>query len=232
MKFRSFQTTKILPSGAWFRSLGHPSAAKCELAGALFCAALLTTLKAAGPPNSDHSPAPTPSETEMSDTATRLELAKVLTYAKRYAEAIEVYREVLAAEPDNLEAKIGLSEVLYWSGNAEAAAVILKGVPEDKLDEKRKLMLADLLVAKKDYEPALKIFSAYLEHNQDDFAVRLKLADVESWMKRYSEAIANYEMILKARPQDRQVRRKYGMVLSWAGQNEKAAEQLRKSLNE
>jgi predicted Zn-dependent protease len=58
------------------------------------------------------------------------------------------------------------------------------------------------------------------------------MADVQSWMKRYSEAIANYEVILKARPQDRQVRRKYGMVLSWAGQNEKAAEQLRKSLNE
>ena len=57
-------------------------------------------------------------------------------------------------------------------------------------------------------------------------------ADVQSWTKDYPEAIANYELILKARPKDRQVRRKYGMVLSWAGQNEKAAQQLRESLNE
>jgi len=59
------------------------------------------------------------------------------------------YRQILATEPDNLEAKIGLSEVLYWTGNSEAAAATLKGVPEDKLDDKGKLMLADLFVAKK-----------------------------------------------------------------------------------
>jgi predicted Zn-dependent protease len=63
-------------------------------------------------------------------------------------------------------------------------------------------------------------------------AVRLKLADIQTWMKRYPDAIASYQLLLKANPNDRQVRRKYGMVLSWAGQNEKAAEELRKSLNE
>jgi thioredoxin-like negative regulator of GroEL len=171
-------------------------------------------------------------EADISDTAARLELAKVLTYDKKYAEATEVYRQMLATEPGNLDAKIGLSEVLYWTGNSEAAAAILKGVPEDKLDDKGKLMLADLFVAKKDYEPAIRIFSTYLDRKPDEWAVRLKLADVQSWTKRYPEAIASYEAILKARPHDRQVRRKYGMVLSWAGQNEKAAEQLRQSLND
>ncbi len=145
---------------------------------------------------------------------------------------MEVYRQMLATEPGNLDAKIGLSEVLYWTGNSEAAAAMLKGVPEDKLDDKGKLMLADLFVAKKDYEPAIRIFSTYLDRKPDDWVVRLKLADVQSWTKRYPEAIASYEAILNARPHDRQVRRKYGMVLSWAGQNEKAAEQLRQSLNE
>jgi thioredoxin-like negative regulator of GroEL len=176
--------------------------------------------------------APSPAEAEISDTAARLELAKVLTYDKKYGEAAETYRQVLATEPENLQAKIGLSEVLYWTGNTEAAAAVLKDVPEDKLGDKEKLMFADLLVAKKEYEPALRIFSAYLDRNPNDWTVRLKLADVESWTKRYREAIASYEAILKARPHDKQVRRKYGMVLSWAGQNEKAAEQLRESLNE
>jgi thioredoxin-like negative regulator of GroEL len=192
-----------------------------------------------GPASADNSEVPSPSATAasspsevISDTDTRLELAKVLTYDKRYAEAIEVYRQVLAAEPENLAAKIGLSEVLYWTGNSEAASATLKGVPEDKLDDKGKLMLADLFVAKKDYESAIRIFSAYVERKPDDWVARLKLADVQSWTKRYPDAIASYEAILKVHPHDRQVRRKYGMVLSWAGQNEKAAEELRQSLNE
>ena len=177
-------------------------------------------------------PSPSPTESEISDTMTRLELAKVLTYDKKYKEAIDVYHQILAAEPQNLQAKIGLSEALYWSGNTEAATAVLKDVPEEKLDDKEKLMLADLFVAKKDYEPAIRIFSTYLQRNPDDWRIRLKLADVQSWTKRYAEAIASYEAILKVHPHDKQVHRKYGMVLSWAGQNEKAAEQLRESLND
>jgi thioredoxin-like negative regulator of GroEL len=198
------------------------------------CFAFLISAGAAEPGTSGSpaTPTPSPSEPAISDTATRLELAKVLTYDKRYAEAINVYHLVLASEPQNLQAKIGLSEALYWSGNAEAATAVLKDVPEEKLNDKEKLMWADLLVAKKDYEPAIRIYSTYLEGNPDDWTVRLKLADVQSWAKRYREAIASYEAILKVHPHDKQVRRKYGMVLSWAGQNEKAAEQLRESLND
>jgi thioredoxin-like negative regulator of GroEL len=201
--------------------------------GFIACALFLGPARAADSalPSPSATAAPSP-EADISDTSARLELAKVLTYDKKYAEAMDVYRQVLAAEPENLEAKIGLSEVLYWTGNSEAAASTLKGVPEDKLDDKGKLMLADLFVAKKEYEPAIRIFSTYLDRKPDDWVVRLKLADVQSWTKQYPEAIASYEAILNARPHDRQVRRKYGMVLSWAGQNEKAAEQLRQSLNE
>src|SRR5246127_3165410 len=201
--------------------------------GFIYCLALLVSAAIADPETSGTTtPTPSPTQSEISDTATRLELAKVLTYDKRYAEAIDAYRQVLATEPQNLQAKIGLSEALYWSGKAEAAAAVLKDVPEERLDDKEKLMWADLLVAKKNYEPAIRIFSTYLEQHPDDWTVRLKLADVQSWTKRDPEAIASYEAILKVRPDDKQVRRKYGLVLSWAGQNEKAAEQLRESLNE
>jgi thioredoxin-like negative regulator of GroEL len=204
------------------------------LAAVLSCAALVVSAGAADPETtpSPATPVPSPTEGEMSDTATRLELAKVLTYDKKYPEAIETYHQVLAAEPNNVEAKIGLSEVLYWTGKTDEAAMTLKDVPEDKLDDSGRLMLADLLVAKKDYPSAIRIFNAYLNKKPDDWSVRLKLADVQSWTKDYPAALANYALILKARPKDRQVRRKYGMVLSWAGQNEKAAEQLRESLNE
>jgi thioredoxin-like negative regulator of GroEL len=204
------------------------------LAAVFSCAALVASASAADPQPTQAPPTPAPSATEgaMSDTQTRLELAKVLTYDKKYAEAIEAYRQVLAAEPNNIEAKIGLTEVLYYSGKSDEAASEIKDIPEDKLDDNGKLMLADLLVAKKDYPSAIRIFTTYLNQKPDDYLVRLKLADVQSYAKDYPAAIANYELILKARPKDRQVRRKYGMVLSWAGQYGKAEEQLRQSLNE
>jgi thioredoxin-like negative regulator of GroEL len=207
---------------------------RISLTAFICCAGLLASARAAEAPapGSLATPGQSPAATAMSDIAARLELAKILAYDKKYSEAIDAYRQVLATDPENLEAKIGLSEVLYWSGNIGAAAATLEGVPEEKLGDKAKLMLADLLVAKKDYERALGIFSAYLEQKPDDLAVRLKLADIQTWMKRYPDAIASYQLLLKANPNDRQVRRKYGMVLSWAGQNEKAAEELRKSLNE
>jgi thioredoxin-like negative regulator of GroEL len=203
------------------------------LAAMLSCVALVASTDAADPAPTETAPTPAPSpiQGEMSDTAARLELAKVLTYDKKYPEAIETYHQVLASEPDNIEAKIGLSEVLYWTGKSDEAAAVLKDVPEDKLDDSGKLMLGDLLTAKKDYPSAIRLFTTYLNKKPDDWSVRLKLADVQSWTKDYPDALANYELILKARPKDRQVRRKYGMVLSWAGQNEKAAEQLRESLN-
>ena len=60
----------------------------------------------------------------------------MLTYDKKYEEAIEAYRQVLATDPDNIEAKIGLAEVLYYSGKSDEATAALKGIPEEKLDEK------------------------------------------------------------------------------------------------
>src|SRR5215813_8758913 len=127
------------------------------LAAMLSCAALMASAGAADPETNQTpaSPATSPVEGDMSDTATRLELAKVLTYDKKYPEAIETYHQVLAADPNNIDAKIGLSEVLYWTGKSDEAAAVLKGVPEDKLEDKDKLMLADLFAAKKDYPSAI-----------------------------------------------------------------------------
>src|SRR5215469_12998440 len=98
------------------------------LAAIFSCAALVASAGAADPqpPPAPPTPVPSPIEGEISDTATRIELAKVLTYDKKYGEAIETYRQVLAAAPGNMEAKLGLSEVLYYSGKTEEAAAALK----------------------------------------------------------------------------------------------------------
>ena len=59
------------------------------LAAIFSYAAFLISACAADPetPQTSATPAPSPTEAEISDTAARLELAKVLTYDKRYKEA-------------------------------------------------------------------------------------------------------------------------------------------------
>ena len=113
------------------------------LAATFFCAALVASAGAADPEPTPTpaTSAPTPIAGEISDTETRIEPAKVLTYDKKYEEAIEAYRQVLATDPDNIEAKIGLAEVLYYSGKSDEATAALKGIPEEKLDEKGKMMV-------------------------------------------------------------------------------------------
>jgi tetratricopeptide (TPR) repeat protein len=151
------------------------------------------------------------------DWQARLELARLLSYLKRYDESIGEYQKVIREKPDSVEARTEMGQVLFWSGKREEALKTLEQVPLEKMDDQARTVLADLYGAQKRYDQA---------------EARLKLADLLSWNKRYRESLAQYEIILKARPDDQQVRRKYALVLSWAGRKAEAIKELRKTLGQ
>lgn len=161
----------------------------------------------------------------------RLELARLLSYAKRYPESIAQYRKVVAEKPDLVAAKAELAKVLYWSGKAAEATELASSLPREALGDDGRLLLADLLVSKKDYPQAVALYKEHLAAKPDDLSARLKLAEVQSWMKKYDESLANYRLLIKARPDDIQLRRKYAFVLIWSGNREEAITQLEKTLN-
>ena len=168
---------------------------------------------------------------EIADWQARWELARILSYTKKYAESVAEYEKLLAERPDLAEARAEMARVLFWNGEPEKAANLLQSIPADSMDEATNLLLADLLVSQKSYDKAEPIYRAYLKKNPNDQAVRLKLAELLSWAKRYDEALSEYETILKARPDDAQVRRKYAFVLIWSGRNGEAIEALRETLD-
>jgi len=168
---------------------------------------------------------------EIPDWLARLELARVLSYVKRYDASIAEYEKVLKEKPDLKEARIEMAKVLFWKGDQKAAARILTQVPSKELTGDTQVLMADLFVAQKDYAKAEPLYRAYLNTHPDDQGVRLKLAEMLSWEKKYDASLAEYRKILKARPDDIQVRRRYAFVLIWAGENLKAAEELKKTLN-
>jgi len=171
-------------------------------------------------------------EKTIPDWQARLELARLLSYLKRYDESIAEYQKVIREKPDSVEARTELGQVLFWSGKKEEALKTLEQVPLEKMDDPARTVLADLYRAQKKYEQAEALYRAYLHKHPEDWGIRLKLADLLSWNKRYRESLAQYEIILKARPGDRQVRRKYALVLSWAGRKAEAIKELRKSLGQ
>lgn len=168
---------------------------------------------------------------EIPDWVARLELARVLSYVKRYDESIAEYEKVLKEKPDLAEAKVEMAKVLFWKGDQQAAVRILEQLPPKDITGDTKVLMADLLVAQKDYVKAEPLYKAYLESHPEDQAVRLKLAEMLSWQKKYDASLAEFRKILKARPDDIQVRRRYAFVLIWAGKHSEAAAELKKTLD-
>ena len=167
---------------------------------------------------------------EIPDWLARLELARVLSYVKRYDESLAEYEKVIKEKPDLKEARIEMAKVLFWKGDQKAAARILEQFPTKDLSGETQVLMADLFVAQKDYAKAEPLYRDYLNSHPDDLDVRLKLADMLSWEKKYDASLAEYRKILKARPDDIQVRRRYAFVLIWAGRHTEAAQELKKTL--
>ncbi|MDD3581544.1 MAG: tetratricopeptide repeat protein [Desulfobacca sp.] len=201
----------------------------------LWLVAAFPLLAAAGETSSSAKVAPSistagqPGET-MADWQARLELARLLSYQKKYAEAATEYEKVLREKPDSVEAKTELGQVLFWSGKRAEALEILEQVPLEKMDDLTRTVLADLYRAQKRYDRAEALYRAYLDEHPEEWGIRLKLAELLSWSKQYRESLDQYELILQARPDDVQVRRKYALVLSWAGRKAEAIKELRKTL--
>jgi tetratricopeptide (TPR) repeat protein len=168
---------------------------------------------------------------DIPDWVARWELARVLSYVKRYDESIAEYEKVLKEKPGLTEARVEMAKVLFWKGDQRAAAHILEQVPPKDITGDTKVLMADLFVAQKDYAKAEPLYKAYLESHAEDQAVRLKLAEMLSWQRKYDASLAEFRKILEARPDDIQVRRRYAFVLIWAGKHAEAAAELKKTLD-
>ena len=167
---------------------------------------------------------------DIPDWKARWELARLLSYTKRYDDAIYYYRKVMNEKPKMFEIREELARVLYWSGDKKEAMDMMGMVPEEELRDESLIIYGDLYAFEKDYEKAAYFYNKYLEKTPNNPDVRLRLAEVLSWNKDYDASIEAYKKVIEARPDDIQVRRKYALVLSWAQKYNEAIEQLKKTL--
>jgi tetratricopeptide (TPR) repeat protein len=102
-----------------------------------------------------------------------LELARLLSYTKRYEASVLQYKKLLDQKPDLAEARLELARVLYWKGDLDEVEKVFSTVPEQQLSPAAKLEMADIHVARKKYEPAVEIYAGHLLSEPSDHAVRL-----------------------------------------------------------
>lgn len=170
------------------------------------------------------------SKNEFSDWESRLELARVLSYLKRYDESLTEYQKLLETQPDSLIARLEMIKILFYQEKTEKAFDELSKIPPQNIDDATWLVIADVYRKEKKYKESEDIYFQYLMKNPDDDSVRLKLAEQFSWEKRYNESIHEYQVILSHHPDDIQVRRHYAQVLTWMGKDEEAIEEWKKTL--
>lgn len=172
----------------------------------------------------------TPLNEEIPDWQARWELARALSYLKRYDESLSEYRKVLAVQSGNLAVRQDYGQVLLWAGRIDEAYAELNAVPSADLTRDAAIAFADTLVARREFNRAEPLYRAQLQADPNDQLTRLKLAELLSWGKRYDESLPLYRIILAARPNDTQVRRRFALVLLWSGHPEESANEMRKTL--
>lgn len=191
---------------------------------------VLPSLPCAKEKNQEGPAAYTGKTEEVPDWVARWELARALSYSKRYDESVAEYKKLLAERPDLLKAKAEMAKVLFWQGKKQEAASILESLETRQTDDESRLLLADLYVSRKAYKKAQPLYRAYLERHPGNHAVRIKLAEMLSWDKQYEASLKEYRQLLAALPDDIQIRRKYAFVLMWTKKYDEAAAELKKTL--
>lgn len=137
-------------------------------------------------------------------TESMLEEARNKSYAQDYPGAIKIYNQVLAGEPDNVEALNGKARVLGWMGQNVSAKELYQKVLSRYPDNIDSLTgLADIHARLKNYAASLELLEKAMQKSPGEKEIFLRLARYNLWAQRKKEAIYYANAILDSNPQDK-----------------------------
>lgn len=116
-------------------------------------------------------------------TEDELRRAQELAWQQRFAEAEEIYREMLRRAPRSRAAALGLAQVLLWEQRYAAAARIYRDILRDAPDDAdARAGLATAEYWSGDFRAAQRHYEAVLRLRPGDAAARKALAEIASTM--------------------------------------------------
>lgn len=141
--------------------------------------------------------------------------------------AIPLYDRALQANPQGIEAKLGLGQALLSIGAGDEAAAQFRDVlARHGDDSKARRGLAAALIAMGQPTLAEKQIDLALQANANDYHALNLLGVVLDMQGRHAEAQANYRRGIELAPDDPGLRSNYGLSLAITGQPQAAIAQL------
>lgn len=189
---------------------GHPDQAipyyqrVVEATGDPELAARLHSLKAESSPKSAPPVHPPPSgstivreaESVSADARQRLESGHQLELARRYGDAIALYREELRRYPENDEVRSALARVLSWQGaHSEATSLYREVLARHPKDQDIRIALAQVLSWQKQFPESQTLYEQVVREEPHHKEARRGLAEVAHWQGNRTEALARYEAL-------------------------------------
>ena len=123
-----------------------------------------------------------------------LEQAKQFEQAKRYGDAIDMYRTILRQDPENDEIRAALAKLLSWQGShAEAADLYREMIQRHPTDLDIRTALARVLSWQTDRKEAQRLYEAVLQEDPRHAEALQGLGDLLLWAGQSEQALPYYE---------------------------------------
>ncbi len=127
--------------------------------------------------------------------------AEALTYAGREAEAVALYDQLIAADPQDVDAVLGKARVYNYSDKTALAEPIYRRVLEIQPTNYQAITeLADVLGRRTNYPESIALYVRAIEANPTDLATRVQLARVQRYAGSNADAEATLTQVLEADP--------------------------------
>lgn len=128
-----------------------------------------------------------------------LERGKSLEQQKQFPEAVAVYRQYLAARPENDEVRAIVAKLLSWQGQWDEAAALYRDLlTRHPLDDESRTALARVLSWQKDYGAARQEYERILRDHPQHPDALTGLGNVLLWSGHPDQAVHFYRRALDA----------------------------------
>ena len=147
-----------------------------------------------------------------------LPLAWQLTWSGQHQDAVTLFRESLAVDAGNREARHGLAEALSGDNRlAEALGEYQRLIVSDASDMKARYSEARLLLWMDRYAEAERRYQVMLRENPDDKDAVIGLARAHNWSGKHFLAAREYEAAVAKWPADESIKTDLATAQRWAG---------------
>lgn len=156
--------------------------------------------------------------TEPYNLALRVERARLLTDAGRYAEALKDVRFVREHSSQKIDGLDAIDQRATAARQAELDRTTERLRQVDLRNAQSAPQIVDLAKAYSslgEYQTAVRLYEGYLQLQPNDLDARVQYARVLSWDRRWAAAERQYEQVMQMAPDRADLKLEYAQVLSY-----------------